>query len=351
MKRIYTFAAALLFLGACTSDGYTIRGNVEGLESPYVYLITFNGTHNVADSAKVEAGAFTFTGKTELPEVAYLSRDKEQPFVRFFLENARISIDGNLYNPNEVYPTGTAANEAMNAFNELTFNTSEAYGVTELEADKKQLVDRYKQQMRETIDRNRDNICGMIILAETGSMFFTPQEVLAEIDRFPAEWQQRRELTELREATERKLRVSAGHPYIDIAAKNADGGEVSLKSVVENRRNKYVLLDFWASWCGPCMAEIPFLKADYEKYGKKGFEIYAVSFDSQRDRWIDAVRQQGMKWIQVSDLSGFQTPAAEAYAVQSIPSNFLIRCSDGQIVATQLRGEALGEKLGELLGD
>ena len=83
----------------------------------------------------------------------------------------------------------------MNAFNELTFNTSEAYGVTELEADKKQLVDRYKQQMRETIDRNRDNICGMIILAETGSMFFTPQEVLAEIDRFPAEWQQRTELT------------------------------------------------------------------------------------------------------------------------------------------------------------
>ena len=116
MKRIYTFAAALLFLGACTSDGYTIRGNVEGLESPYVYLITFNGTHNVADSAKVEAGAFTFTGKTELPEVAYLSRDKEQPFVRFFLENARISIDGNLYNPNEVYPTGTAVPNPMGIF-------------------------------------------------------------------------------------------------------------------------------------------------------------------------------------------------------------------------------------------
>ena len=186
---------------------------------------------------------------------------------------------------------------------------------------------------------------------ETRELFERSEEVMEQIALFPAEWQQRRELTELREATERKLRVSAGHPYIDIAAKNADGGEVSLKSVVENRRNKYVLLDFWASWCGPCMAEIPFLKADYEKYGKKGFEIYAVSFDSQRDRWIDAVRQQGMKWIQVSDLSGFQTPAAEAYAVQSIPSNFLLRCSDGQIVATQLRGEALGEKLGELLGD
>lgn len=348
MKRIYTFAAALLFLGACTSDGYTIRGNVEGLESPYVYLITFNGTHNVADSAKVEAGAFTFTGKTELPEVAYLSRDKEQPFVRFFLENARISIDGNLYNPNEVYPTGTAANEAMNAFNELTFNTSEAYGVTELEADKKQLVDRYKQQMRETIDRNRDNICGMIILAETGSMFFTPQEVLAEIDRFPAEWQQRTELTDLRKVMEQRLRTTVGQPYVDISAPNADGEAVSLKSVIENPANKYVLVDFWASWCGPCMGEVPHLKKTYDEFHKKGFEIFGVSLDRDRDKWLDAVKQNDMNWIHVSSLDAFGNAAAEAYAVQAIPTNLLID-AEGKIVAKNLRGEELYEKIAELL--
>lgn len=348
MKRIYTFAAALLFLGACTSDGYTIRGNVEGLESPYVYLITFNGTHNVADSAKVEAGAFTFTGKTELPEVAYLSRDKEQPFVRFFLENARISIDGNLYNPNEVYPTGTAANEAMNAFNELTFNTSEAYGVTELEADKKQLVDRYKQQMRETIDRNRDNICGMIILAETGSMFFTPQEVLAEIDRFPAEWQQRTELTDLRKVMEQRLRTTVGQPYVDISAPNADDKAVSLKSVIENPANKYVLVDFWASWCGPCMGEVPHLKKTYDEFHKKGFEIFGVSLDRDRDKWLDAVKQNNMNWIHVSSLDAFGNAAAEAYAVQAIPTNLLID-AEGKIVAKNLRGEELYEKIAELL--
>ncbi len=351
MKHFHAFAAALLFLGACSPDGYTIRGNVEGLESPYVYLITFNGSHNVVDSAKVEAGAFVFTGKTELPEVAYLSRDKEQPFVRFFLENAAISIGGNLYNPNEVYPTGTAANEAMNAFNELTFNTGETYGVTESEADKQQLVERYKQQMRETIDKNRDNICGMIILAETGSMFFTPQEVIAEIDRFPALWQQRTELTELRNVMEQRLRTEIGQPYTDITAPDADGKEISLKSVVENPANKYVLIDFWASWCGPCMMEIPYLKADYEKYRKKGFEIYAVSLDTEREPWMQTVKEKQMQWIQVCDLAGFEGRAALDYAVESIPSNFLIRTSDAQIVAKQLRGKALAEKLEELLGN
>ena len=266
------------------------------------------------------------------------------------LVDFKIGIDGNLYNPNEVYPTGTAANEAMNAFNELTFNTSEAYGVTELEADKKQLVDRYKQQMRETIDRNRDNICGMIILAETGSMFFTPQEVLAEIDRFPAEWQQRTELTDLRKVMEQRLRTTVGQPYVDISAPNADGEAVSLKSVIENPANKYVLVDFWASWCGPCLREIPYLQADYEKYRKKGFEIYAVSLDDERDAWVKTIADKQMKWIQVCDFKAFDSPASLDYAVESIPSNFLIRCSDGQIVAAQLRGKALGEKLEELLG-
>lgn len=218
MKRIHTFAAALLLSGACSPDGFTIRGNIEGLEAPYVYLMTFDGKPVVVDSARVEAGAFAFAGKTERPEVAYLSLDKEQPLVRFFLENAAIGIGGNVYNANEVFPTGTPSNEAMNAFNELTYDTGEAYNVTELESDRERLVDDYKQRMRKLIRRNRNNICGMIVLAETGSMFFTPEEVLDEIGRFPAEWRQRPELTDLRRVMEHRLRTAVGQPYTDIVA-------------------------------------------------------------------------------------------------------------------------------------
>ena len=285
----------------------------------------------VGDFAVIEAGARIGDGCRIYPQV-YVG-------------------DGALSAPADIAVLGTPSNDIQRAFDEKIAALEEEFAKAGNDVQRDSLRKEYSKLMSDAVEMNRDNIYGVTTFLNNAYAFLSPEEVMEQIALFPAEWQQRRELTELREATERKLRVSAGHPYIDIAAKNADGGEVSLKSVVENRRNKYVLLDFWASWCGPCMAEIPFLKADYEKYGKKGFEIYAVSFDSQRDRWIDAVRQQGMKWIQVSDLSGFQTPAAEAYAVQSIPSNFLIRCSDGQIVATQLRGEALGEKLGELLGD
>ena len=119
--------------------------------------------------------------------------------------------------------------------------------------------------------------------------------------------------------------------------------------MIENPANKYVLVDFWASWCGPCLREIPYLQADYEKYRKKGFEIYAVSLDDERDAWVKTIADKQMKWIQVCDFKAFDSPASLDYAVESIPSNFLID-AQGVIVAKNLRGEDLYKKVEELLG-
>ena len=109
-----------------------------------------------------------------------------------------------------------------------------------------------------------------------------------------------------------------------------------------------VLVDFWASWCGPCRMEIPYLQTVYDAYRERGLEIYAVSLDSDRDAWLSSIAATGSKWVQVCDLKAFDSPAALDYAVESIPSNVLIRCSDGQIVATQLRGSELVARLDEL---
>lgn len=348
MKRTLAFAASLLLLGACSSDGYTIRGKIAGLDNPYVYLLRYTGEVEVIDSAKVTKGDFVFKGKAEQPEVVYLSTDKQQPFVHFFLENGRINVDGALSAPADIAVLGTPSNDIQRAFDEKIAALEEEFAKAGNDMQRDSLRKEYSKLMSDAVEMNRDNIYGVTTFLNNAYAFLSPEEVMEQIALFPAEWQQRRELTELREATERKLRVSAGHPYIDIAAKNADGGEISLKSVVENRRNKYVLLDFWASWCGPCMGEVPHLKKTYDEFRKKGFEIYGVSFDEDRGDWLGAVEQNDMNWLHVSEVKGFDNQAAKDYAIQGIPSNFLID-GQGTIVAKNLRGEALYEKISELL--
>jgi thiol-disulfide isomerase/thioredoxin len=135
--------------------------------------------------------------------------------------------------------------------------------------------------------------------------------------------------------------------YKEIAGlRSPEGSEVKLSGIVDG--NKYTLLDFWASWCGPCMGELPYLKAAYGEYHSLGFEIYGVSYDDDGTAWRKAITDEGMNWVHVSALKGWECPSRPLYGVNAIPRNYLID-SEGNIVARNLRGEALGEKLAELL--
>jgi thiol-disulfide isomerase/thioredoxin len=109
-------------------------------------------------------------------------------------------------------------------------------------------------------------------------------------------------------------------------------------------RGKYVLLDFWASWCGPCRGENPNVVAAYEKFKDKNFTVLGVSLDNQKEAWQKAIKSDGLVWTQVTDLKGWNSPAVATYNVHAIPSNFLID-PNGKIIAHDLRGSALEEKL------
>jgi len=113
-------------------------------------------------------------------------------------------------------------------------------------------------------------------------------------------------------------------------------------------KGKYVLLDFWASWCGPCRAENPNVLKAYNEFKDKNFDVFAVSLDDKKENWLKAVKDDAMPWTQVSDLKGWKNQAAGMYAITAIPQNFLIN-PDGKIVASNLRGEALVKKLKELI--
>ena len=123
-----------------------------------------------------------------------------------------------------------------------------------------------------------------------------------------------------------------------------DGKTVTLSSY----KGKYVLVDFWASWCGPCRGENPNVLAAYNKFKSKNFTILGVSLDENKDAWKKAVDKDGLPWTHVSDLKGWKSDAAAIYSVHSIPANFLIDPT-GKIIAKSLRGAELDSKLAELL--
>ena len=216
----------------------------------------------------------------------------------------------------------------------------------------RELENSYESVVLASIEENTDKLFGFQQLIENYSMF-NPEKVLELIAGFEDNFGGNEALIMLKDAMESQVRIQIGQKYTDFEEglldrkKNALNGTLSLSSVIA--KNKYVLLDFWASWCGPCMGEVPNLKAAYKKYKSKGFEIVSVSVDDDQDAWKKAISDNGMDWIQLLDSDERESSASLVYGVRSIPSTFLID-SEGTIIERNLRGGELEEKLKELLG-
>lgn len=138
---------------------------------------------------------------------------------------------------------------------------------------------------------------------------------------------------------------SIGKPFIDLTMNDTEGKEHKLSEWCG--KGRYVLVDFWASWCGPCRAEMPNVTACYEKYHDKGLDIVAISFDNNKDAWLQAIKNMKMPWVHLSDLAGWKSIASSIYDIKAIPSNILFD-GDGKVVDTDLRGEQLEAKLAEI---
>ena len=176
--------------------------------------------------------------------------------------------------------------------------------------------------------------------------YYTPEELAPVLEGYIAAFPTNARLQQIKKHNDLSLETSVGKQFKDFEMADVDGNMHKISEYVA--ANKVTLIDFWASWCGPCRAEMPAVKAAYEAYKGKGFGIVGVSLDNNKDAWTASIKNLGMEWAQISDLKGWNCEGAKLYGVNSIPATVLV-AQDGTILARNLRGEAIQEKLAELL--
>lgn len=347
MKRYMFFVVLTAVLSACRNDvTYSISGNADGADK--VYLL--DAQRNVIDSVEVHDGAFFLERSFFEPQRCYVSDNRDIQAAQYaaflFVEQGDITIESD---EEGLYAAGTPSNDAFHELIKVQVSLeNEYYADSTTEERRNQIDEEYDASIQNAVEQNMDNLFG---LYEFSNLMYDldGEASMAYLTGFSEEMQTTDLWQSMMQSAQDKMRVDIGNPYIDFSQNAPDGTEISLKSVVETEGNRYVLLDFWASWCGPCMGEVPYLVKDYAKYHSKGFEIFGSSLDRSESNWLDAIEDNGMEWIHVSDLKYWDNSGAALYAVRSIPANFLIDCSTGMIVARNLRGDSLGSKLSELL--
>ncbi len=364
MKKIaYFFAAGAMALASCSNEpAYKIAGTIENVaDGEYVYLQEAKGRELVKlDSAVVTAGAFTFEGRQDTTAFRYITyTPKEGRGTRFdfFLENGNITMTLGKENTSI---TGTPNNEIYQAYkNELQpmnkqygelYKTYRAEGTTdeqkaELEKQMEELDNKLNALTFSTIENNITNPVGIQLWpGNSYSMELNQLQALAA--KVPAEFKKLPSIDNLLKRIDILAKTAVGQKFTDFTLPSPEGEPVKLSDIIA--KNKYTLIDFWASWCGPCRAEMPNVVAAYKEYNKKGFGIVGVSLDSNAEAWKKAIKDMDMTWDHMSDVKGWQCEGAALYGVNSIPATVLV-AQDGTIIARNLRGEAIKEKLAELL--
>ena len=371
MKKILLFLIAGLFVMACNSQktdsdvsgGFQISGKIENADS-LLYLSQFkDGELLTLDTAVVVNGVFTFSGKVDFPEMYYIAFGPREVFP-FFIQNAEITIEGDRSDIENIKVTGSEPqdryktySDGMKKYQGTQDSLEGAYVTAKQEGNEKLMqgiideyysikdkVDAYTKQF---ITDNSDCVVAPYLYFRTMAFQAEFAELDSMTNSFDAALEPSIYVQELKKRVEKLKLVQIGQKAPDFTMNDVNGNPVALSSLIGKN---YLLVDFWAAWCRPCRGENPNVVAMYNKYKDKGFDVLGVSFDKGKEAWIQAIKDDGLTWTQVSDLKYWDNAAGKIYAISSIPSNVLLD-KDGVIIAKNVRAEGLQEKLAEIFGE
>ena len=372
-KFAYTVFMVSFLLAACQQEDDSMRVLVkvaEGQEPPQTILsLAVGDTLAISDNAAADAseesvqdGYVAFTVKNTADTLIGMIPISEKLFWPIVLDGKPVKLDFSAENPilvegSEINVKLMEARLTCKEFDDAKKQIGDEYSkkaeeyngdvpdsvVNAVRSRFDNLLQEEQESYKNIVEANKDNIIPVFMLSRAGSRLTTEymEEFLSNYL-----YSNHSSLAHVYQAIQGEKNKSVGADLVDFEMNDINGVARHLSDYVG--KGKYTLVDFWASWCGPCRQEMPNVKACYEAYKDKGFLVVGISYDYEQQAWEKGVKDLGITWPQLSDLKGWNNLSSNLFNIKSIPATILYG-PDGKVIATDLRGEQLAEKLKELL--